>query len=207
MAARKVTLLRQITGRSLHADASIARRRRGGAVRRRGRRCTARRSWCSISTARSPTRPATSSATLGVLLRARRPRASAARGGARARRGRRAGADRARLCGERRPLAPERLELLFHDFLAHYRERIAVRDAAFSRAPRRRSTVSPRRASRSPSAPTSPRSSPMLLLERLGVAERFAAICGRDSFPFAQARSARADRDDRAGRRRSPRAP
>lgn len=80
------------------------------------------------------------------------------------------------------PLAPERVEELFPVFIDHYRERIAVEtrlfpgaEAALARFAEAGFTL----------AVCTNKSEELafLLLERLGVAERFAAICGRDTFP------------------------
>lgn len=80
-------------------------------------------------------------------------------------------------------LAPERLELLFHLFLAHYRERIAQETRLFpgAEAALERFAAAGYRLA---ICTNKPEELSVLLLERLGVAQRFAAICGRDSFPF-----------------------
>ncbi|MBY6241740.1 HAD-IA family hydrolase [Methylosinus sp. Sm6] len=80
-------------------------------------------------------------------------------------------------------LAPERLELLFHLFLAHYRERIADETRLF---PGALSALERFFAAgyRLAVCTNKPEDLSILLLERLGVASRFSAICGRDSFPF-----------------------
>jgi phosphoglycolate phosphatase len=80
-------------------------------------------------------------------------------------------------------LAPERLEVLFHLFLALYRERIAQETRLFPGA----EAALERFASagyRLAVCTNKPEELSILLLERLDVAERFSAICGRDSFPF-----------------------
>ena len=77
------------------------------------------------------------------------------------------------------PLAPERVEALFHDFIAHYRERIAVETRLF---PGVEAALERFAEAGFALAVCTNKSEELavLLLERLGVAERFAAICGRD---------------------------
>ena len=70
---------------------------------------------------------------------------------------------------------------MFGDFLVYYEANICVGTRLFPGAIALLDRFA-RPAGRSPSAPTSRRMS-RLLLEKLGVGERFAAICGGDSFP------------------------
>jgi len=80
-----------------------------------------------------------------------------------------------------RPLAPATLEVLFGDFLAHYNAHIADLTAlypgvgtaldAFARAGWRQAICTNKM-----------EGSARLLIERLGVADRFAFVCGQDTF-------------------------
>jgi len=80
-----------------------------------------------------------------------------------------------------RTLDPQKLEVLFGDFLAHYNAHIAdltqlypgveTALAAFARAGWRQAVCTNKM-----------EGSAKLLIERLGVAERFAFICGQDTF-------------------------
>src|SRR5271157_3139124 len=80
-----------------------------------------------------------------------------------------------------RELSPQKLEVLFGDFLAHYNAHIAdltqlypgveTALAAFARAGWRQAVCTNKL-----------EGSAKLLIERLGVAERFAFICGQDTF-------------------------
>lgn len=82
-------------------------------------------------------------------------------------------------------LAAERLERLFRDFLASYRERIADETRLFPGA----ATALERFAEagyRLAVCTNKPEDLSALLLEKLGVADRFAAICGRETFPFSK---------------------
>jgi phosphoglycolate phosphatase len=79
------------------------------------------------------------------------------------------------------PLAPERIEALFHEFLALYRERIAVETRLFPGAAAALGRFS-EAGWRLAVCTNKPEALSVLLLERLGVADRFAAICGRDTF-------------------------
>jgi phosphoglycolate phosphatase len=80
-----------------------------------------------------------------------------------------------------RDLAPMKLEVLFGDFLAHYNAHVADRSAlypgveaalaAFARAGWRQAVCTNKL-----------QGSARLLIEKLGVADRFAFICGQDTF-------------------------
>lgn len=80
-------------------------------------------------------------------------------------------------------LAPERVEVLFHLFLAQYRERIAQETRLFPGAEAALARFSSA-GYKLAVCTNKPEELSVLLLERLGVARLFAAICGRDSFPF-----------------------
>jgi phosphoglycolate phosphatase len=80
-------------------------------------------------------------------------------------------------------LDPDRLELLFHAFIALYRERIAQETRLFPGALEALERL--REAGcRLAICTNKSEDLALLLLDRLGVADRFHAICGRDSFVF-----------------------
>lgn len=83
------------------------------------------------------------------------------------------------------PLEPERLDALFGDFIAHYRDHIADETQLF---PGAASSIEhfANAGFRLAVCTNKPEALSKLLLERLGVAERFAAICGRETFPVAK---------------------
>ncbi|WP_244613033.1 HAD-IA family hydrolase [Methylosinus sp. Ce-a6] len=80
------------------------------------------------------------------------------------------------------PLPPERVEELFHVFLDHYRGRIAEETRLFPGAEAALARFSEAGFALAVCTNKSEELA-ILLLERLGVAQRFAAICGRDTFP------------------------
>ncbi|KAB2872281.1 MAG: HAD-IA family hydrolase [Bauldia sp.] len=83
------------------------------------------------------------------------------------------------------PLPPDRVDSLFHEFLAHYRTRIAEETRLFPGA----AAALERFAGAGyllAVCTNKPEDLSILLLERLGVADRFAAICGRETFPFSK---------------------
>lgn len=82
-------------------------------------------------------------------------------------------------------LAPERLERLFGEFLAHYRERIADETRLFPGAEAALERFE-EAGYRLAVCTNKPEDLSVLLLERLGVADRFAAICGRQTFPYSK---------------------
>lgn len=78
---------------------------------------------------------------------------------------------------------PDRLERLFHDFLALYRDRIAEETRLFPGAAAALERFA-QAGYRLAVCTNKPENLSVLLLERLGVADRFAAICGRETFAF-----------------------
>lgn len=83
------------------------------------------------------------------------------------------------------PLETDRLERLFHDFLDHYRDHIADETRLFPGA----ETALERFADAGyvlAVCTNKPENLSVLLLEKLGVAGRFGAICGRETFPFCK---------------------
>lgn len=83
------------------------------------------------------------------------------------------------------PLPPDRLERLFHEFLSLYRDRIAEETRLFPGAAAALERFA-RSGYRLAVCTNKPEDLSILLLERLGVADRFAAICGRETFPFCK---------------------
>lgn len=81
------------------------------------------------------------------------------------------------------PLAPERVEPLVADFLAHYEDHIADETRLFPGAEDALARLSAA-GFRFAVCTNKPERLARLLLARLGVAERFAAICGRETFPM-----------------------
>ncbi len=81
------------------------------------------------------------------------------------------------------PLAPERLDPLVADFLAHYEARIAEESALFpgARAALERFSGAGFRLA---VCTNKPERLARLLLEKLEIDDRFAAICGRGTFPM-----------------------
>ncbi|HXY57540.1 MAG TPA: HAD-IA family hydrolase [Methylocystis sp.] len=84
-----------------------------------------------------------------------------------------------RIAGE--PLSPGRAEALVADFLAHYATRIADETRLFPGATDALARLS-EAGFRLAVCTNKPEGLARLLLERLAVAERFSAICGRDTF-------------------------
>jgi phosphoglycolate phosphatase len=81
------------------------------------------------------------------------------------------------------PLPEARLEKLFEDYLAHYETRIAERSHLFPGAKMALNTLSAEGHHLAVCTNKTERLA-ILLLEKLGVADRFKAICGRDSFAY-----------------------
>lgn len=81
------------------------------------------------------------------------------------------------------PLPETRLDLLFEDYLAHYETRIADDSHLFPGAePALKALATD--GHRLAVCTNKTERLAVLLLEKLGVADRFQAICGRDSFPY-----------------------
>lgn len=76
---------------------------------------------------------------------------------------------------------PDRLEGLFHEFLSLYRERIAQETRLFPGVEAALDRFA-RAGYRLAVCTNKPEDLSILLLEQLGVADRFAAICGRETF-------------------------
>jgi phosphoglycolate phosphatase len=81
----------------------------------------------------------------------------------------------------RRELPPRKLEALFGDFLAHYNAHIADRTRLYPGVKAVLAAVQ-RAGWRQAICTNKMEASARLLMERLGVAERFAFICGQDTF-------------------------
>lgn len=84
-----------------------------------------------------------------------------------------------------RPVTPERREVLFHDFLAHYGDNLAVETTLFDGAAAaidRFAAAGYRLAVCTNKVEEHARR----LLQALGLADRFGAICGRDSFAWVK---------------------
>jgi phosphoglycolate phosphatase len=81
------------------------------------------------------------------------------------------------------PLPETRLEALFEDYLAHYETRIAERSHLFPGAETALRTLA-KDGHRLAVCTNKTERLAIILLEKLGVAHHFKAICGRDSFPF-----------------------
>ena len=81
------------------------------------------------------------------------------------------------------PLPETRLDLLFEDYLAHYETRIADDSHLFPGAENALKTLATA-GHRLAVCTNKTERLAVLLLENLGVADHFQAICGRDSFPY-----------------------
>ena len=81
------------------------------------------------------------------------------------------------------PLTEPRLESLFEDYLAHYETRIAERSHLFPGAEMALKNLSAEGHDLAVCTNKTERLA-ILLLEKLGVADHFKAICGRDSFAY-----------------------
>ncbi|MFN3685819.1 HAD family hydrolase [Salinarimonas sp.] len=82
-----------------------------------------------------------------------------------------------------RELLPERLDALFEDFLVHYGENICVGTRLFPGVVAAMDALSADGFRLAVCTNKIERHS-VALLERLAIADRFAAICGRDTFPW-----------------------
>ncbi len=82
-----------------------------------------------------------------------------------------------------RPLAPEKLDALFLDFLDHYAGRVADESHLYEGVTEALDALASR-GHRLAVCTNKPERHSRLLLDALGVTRRFAAIAGRDSFPF-----------------------
>lgn len=82
-----------------------------------------------------------------------------------------------------RDLSPERHEALFADFIAHYGENLCVESRLFPGVTEAMDTLESAGFDFAVCTNKMERHS-KLLLEELGVASRFSAICGRDTFAF-----------------------
>jgi phosphoglycolate phosphatase len=80
-------------------------------------------------------------------------------------------------------LGSERVEALFEDFIAHYRAHIADETRLFPGAEAALERLADA-GFRLAVCTNKPEDLSVLLLDRLKVADRFAAICGRETFPF-----------------------
>jgi phosphoglycolate phosphatase len=86
---------------------------------------------------------------------------------------------------QRRTLSPERLETLFQDFLHHYGEHLTDQTRLFPGVEEALERLS-RRGHGLAVCTNKSESLSRQLLAGLGVASRFAAICGRDTFAFCK---------------------
>ncbi len=102
---------------------------------------------------------------------------------------------------QQRALDTAEHDRLFNLFLDHYGANIPGRSLPYPGV-LKRSTVSRRRATFSPSAPTRPRQFSRRLIESLGLARAFCRHLRPGHLCLPQARSAPSDRNDRSGRRR-----
>lgn len=82
-----------------------------------------------------------------------------------------------------RELAPERLDDLFRDFLVHYGDNICVKTRLFPGVVAAMDALS-QAGFRLAVCTNKIEHHSVALLERLAVADRFATICGRDTFPW-----------------------
>ncbi|MGP9818655.1 HAD family hydrolase [Salinarimonas sp. NSM] len=84
-----------------------------------------------------------------------------------------------------RELVPERLEALFESFLARYADEVCVETRLY---PGVEATLDRLEAEGYAFAvcTNKPERHSLLLMDALGIAPRFAAICGRDTFPFCK---------------------
>ena len=82
-----------------------------------------------------------------------------------------------------RPLPEPRLEALFEDYIAHYETRLAERSHLFPGAETALKTLA-NDGHRLAVCTNKTERLAILLLEKLGVAHQFKAICGRDSFAY-----------------------
>jgi phosphoglycolate phosphatase len=82
-------------------------------------------------------------------------------------------------------LAPERLDRLFVDFLDHYAQNLAVKTRLFPGVVEALDALQAH-GHRLAVCTNKVESHSVALLEALGVADRFAAICGRDTFAYAK---------------------
>jgi phosphoglycolate phosphatase len=80
-----------------------------------------------------------------------------------------------------RPLEPQKLEALFADFLSHYNAHIADLTQLYPGVEKTLAAFA-RRGWRQAVCTNKMEGSAKLLMKRLGVAERFAFICGQDTF-------------------------
>jgi phosphoglycolate phosphatase len=85
----------------------------------------------------------------------------------------------------RRELSPEKLEVLFGDFLAHYNAHIAVHSKLYPGV-RRALDAFAAAGWRQAICTNKVEASAKLLIDCLGVADRFAFICGQDTFGVAK---------------------
>jgi phosphoglycolate phosphatase len=86
---------------------------------------------------------------------------------------------------QQRTLTPQRLEMLFDEFLHHYAEHLVDRTRLFPGAEEALERLS-RRGHVLAVCTNKNEALSRQLLTALGVASRFAAICGRDTFPFCK---------------------
>jgi phosphoglycolate phosphatase len=86
---------------------------------------------------------------------------------------------------QQRTLTPQRLEMLFAEFLHHYAEHLVDRTRLFPGAEEALERLS-RRGHVLAVCTNKNEALSRQLLTALGVASRFAAICGRDTFPFCK---------------------
>lgn len=82
-------------------------------------------------------------------------------------------------------LEADRLDVLFRAFLAHYRDRIADETRLFPGAAAALERFA-EAGYRLAVCTNKPEDLSVLLLEKLGIADRFATICGRDTFAFCK---------------------
>lgn len=81
------------------------------------------------------------------------------------------------------PLPPEKLERLFLDFLAHYEVHLCVHSHLYLGVPEALDGLAARGFLLAVCT-NKIEAHAVELLERLGIAEKFAAICGRETFPY-----------------------